>query len=66
MTPPNARLVEGRKFMWDGQVYPSREEAVRAKTAYESDGFETRIFEEQGTFLVYTRRAVQAAADKPA
>lgn len=63
MTAPNARFVEGKKYMWDGKLYPSQEEAVQAKSAYESDGFETCTFEDQGALLVFTRRAVQATAE---
>jgi hypothetical protein len=59
MTPENARLVLGKKFMWDGNVYPSADDAERAKRTYQADGFETWTAEEDGMFLVYTRRAVQ-------
>jgi len=49
--------------MWDGRVYASREEAASAQAAYESEGFETSMYEEEGRFLVYSRRVVGEAAE---
>jgi hypothetical protein len=62
MTIPLARKVEGKKFMWDGNTYDSRKKAYEVTVAYTSEGFETQIFEEDGQFLVYSRRlaAVQS------
>ena len=58
MAVSEALFVEGDKYMWDGAEYDSRE-AAQAKTgAYEADNFETQIIEEEGKFLVYTRRVV--------
>jgi len=45
--------------MWDGQPYETREDASKARDAYERDGFDVRLAEETGTFLVYTRRIVK-------
>jgi hypothetical protein len=58
----SSRIVQGRKFMWDGRAYASAEEAEQAKKGYEADGFETWTGQEDGSFLVYTRRAVAATA----
>ena len=63
MTASIARFVEGKKFMWDGRVYPSREEAEKARAAYEGDGFETSACEDEERFLVYTRRVVKQVID---
>lgn len=52
-------VAEGKKFMWDGQLYDTREEASRAEEAYQNDHFEVRLVEEGGKFLVYTRRVVK-------
>jgi hypothetical protein len=65
MTVPNARFVEGKKYMWDGRVYSSADEAQRARSGYERDAFETWSCEEDGMFLVYTRRVVQQTAVPP-
>lgn len=63
MSAANARLFEGKKFFWDGETYPSPEDAARAQATYERDGFETITAEGEGTFLVYTRRVVGPAGD---
>ena len=52
-------ISDGKKFMWDGQLYDNREEASRAEKSYQDENFETRMVEEGGKFLVYTRRAVK-------
>lgn len=58
MAVSEALWVEGNKYMWDGAEYASRDEAKAKVSAYETDGFETQIVEEEGKFLVYTRRVV--------
>jgi hypothetical protein len=60
---PNLSLVsDGKKFMWDGQFYTTREEATTVCEACQNDGFEVQVVEEGGKFLIYTRRAVKAVA----
>jgi hypothetical protein len=63
MTIPLARKIEGKKFMWDGVTYGSKQKAHEVAVAYQSDGFDTELFEEDGQFLVYSRRVatVQSA-----
>ncbi len=58
MSPSPALIREGKKFMWDGQPYHSRDEASKAADACRRDGFDVRLIEDAGTFLVYTRRVV--------
>ena len=58
MSPNLARIIDGKKFMWDGQPYDNREEASRAAESYQKENFETQVVEE-GRFLVYTRRTVK-------
>jgi hypothetical protein len=53
-----AREVAGKKFMWDGVAYLTRDEARQAMEAYKQDGFEVHMFLEQDKYLVYTRRSV--------
>jgi hypothetical protein len=62
MTPPLAKKSEGKKFMWDGGNYATAEEARQVMEGYAKDGFEVQMFEEEGQFLVYSRRV--AAAQK--
>jgi hypothetical protein len=60
---PNISLVrDGKKFMWDGRPYASSEEALQAGQAYRNDKFEICVAEEEGQFLVYARRVVNAVA----
>jgi hypothetical protein len=57
MPIPLFRKVDGKKFMWDGAAYASLEEASQVMAAYASQGFEVRLFENNGQFLLYSRRA---------
>ena len=59
MSPDLAMISDGKKFMWDGQLYDNREEAARAAESYQAENFQIQIAEEGGKFLVYTRRAVK-------
>ncbi len=63
MTVPNSRLVGGKKFMWDGSVYPTQDDAARAQASYARDGFETHTCEDEGRLLVYTRRVVRQVSE---
>ncbi len=60
--PPPTRLLDGKKFMWDGALHQAREPAQQAAEGYRAQQFETRVVEEEGHYLVYTRRAVKRAA----
>ncbi len=59
MSPNLAISSDGKKFMWDGQLYDNREEAARIGETYQNEDFQIRIAEEGGKFLVYTRRTVK-------
>lgn len=59
MTPQNVRFFDRHKFMWDGEVYASRPDAEARRTQYQDQGFETQLTEEDGQFLLYTRRVVK-------
>jgi len=61
MSPHLTMIDEGKKFMWDGRLYESRDEGVREAEAYRTDHFEVRMVEQEGKFLVYTRRTVNEA-----
>jgi len=54
----NYKMIESRKFMWDGLTYESEKEAEETRSKYEGDGFEAELLEEEGKYLVYTRRVV--------
>ena len=59
MNPNLALISEGKKFMWDGRLYGTRQDASLAGEGYRNDNFEVRVEEEGGKFLVYTRRMVR-------
>ena len=44
--------------MWDGETYENENLAQETKARYEENGFETQLFEEEGQYVVYTRRMV--------
>ncbi len=56
--PENLRFFDRRKFVWDGQTYDSAGASAK-RCQYEAQGFETQIVEENGQFLLYTRRVVK-------
>jgi hypothetical protein len=65
MNPSVSLISDGRKFMWDGRIYDTADEASRADAGYRQDHFDTHLLEAEGKFLVYTRRLVQHAAVLP-
>jgi len=58
MAKPRSRVIDDKKFMWDGRDYDSADQASEARQKYEKDNFETRMVEEDEKFHVYTRRVV--------
>ena len=53
-----AKVIDGKKFMWDGETYPSKEKVQEVTSNYEKEGFETRLIEEEGEYFVFSRRIV--------
>jgi hypothetical protein len=45
--------------MWDGRVFETHDESLQISAMYHKDNFEVRTLEQDGKFLVYTRRAVK-------
>jgi hypothetical protein len=65
--PDSSRIINGKKFMWDGVIYPTKEEAQGIVEKYKADNFEVEFVEEGNQFLVYTRRVVkEIVLDGPA
>lgn len=56
--PNLAVKIGGKKYMWDKGHYSTEEEAHEKMAQYEKDGFEAEWVEENGKYLVYTRRLV--------
>ena len=57
--PAGVRFCDRQKFLWDGEEYDSPSAAETKKSEYEAKGFETRLFQEEGKGLLYTRRVVK-------
>lgn len=56
--PDVSKIINGKKFMWDGAVYESKKEAEDTMQKYKKDKFEVELIEEEGKHLLYTRRVV--------
>lgn len=59
MSPDLSLIHDGKKYMWDGRVYATREEMSAAEEDYQKNNFEVWVTEEEGKFLIYTRRVVK-------
>jgi hypothetical protein len=53
-----SKLVEGKKFMWDGVEYAGEREAEDGAAKYRAANFETMTIGEDDRFYVFTRRVV--------
>lgn len=56
--PDASKIINGRKVMWDGIEYETEKEAQDVKKKYEDDNFEVELVEEEGKYLLFTRRVV--------
>ncbi len=54
----NVKIIDGKKFMWDGEDYESESAAKENVSKYRKDGFEAKLIDEDGKYIVYTRRVV--------
>jgi len=54
----NVKTIDGKKFMWDGQIYDSKVKAQEVISNYEKDKFGTRLIKKEDKYFVYTRRVV--------
>ena len=58
MKPDLAKVIDGLKYMWDGEIYDSKELAEKTKQEYEKNNFQTVLIQEENKYLLYTRRVV--------
>ncbi|UCG70397.1 MAG: hypothetical protein JSV09_05110 [Thermoplasmata archaeon] len=57
--PDSFKILDGKKYMWDGETYEGMEHAKKAEENYKKENFEAMIIEDEGGKpLVYTRRVV--------
>jgi hypothetical protein len=57
--PADCLAIEGKKFLWDGVDFPSKEAILDSLQKYKKDGFEVETIEEDGKVFLYTRRVVK-------
>ena len=65
MSVLRSEKFEGMKFMLDGQAYDSQADAEKVMEDYRNAGFDVRILEENGKFLVFSRRVVKEVKVEP-
>jgi len=53
-----ARFINGKKYMWDGEEYDSKKKAKEAQKQYEENGFDVELCNEDDKVLLYTRRVI--------
>jgi len=58
MEVEEVKHLENEKYMWDGAIYDTEEEAENKKTEYQEKDFQVQLFEQEGKYLLYTRRVV--------
>ncbi|MFC2160699.1 hypothetical protein ACFLRX_03500 [Acidobacteriota bacterium] len=54
-----SKIIDGKKFMWDGITYESEKDALDAKKAYEAEEFEVELVTVENLPFIYTRRFVE-------
>ena len=54
-----SRIFDGKKFLWDGSTYNDEKSAFEISQKYESDGFETKVINEEDKYFVFSRRIVK-------
>ena len=60
-----ARLFQGKKFMWDGEEYDDKKKVKEVEKQYLKDGFEVQSCSEDGKLYLYTRRIVTEVVVEP-
>ena len=56
-----SRVVDGKKYMWDGVERAGDAEAAAVLEQYQSMGFDTMLVKEDLRFFLFTRREVAGA-----
>jgi hypothetical protein len=54
-----SRRFEGKKFMWDGRSYLDEKQAQDVSLKYQTDGFQTRLINEDKQYYIFTRREIK-------
>lgn len=57
----NYKIIDNKKYMWDGKFHEGKDAAHDAAEEYKKASFAVEIIEEEGKYLLYTRREATAA-----
>lgn len=60
--PDNFKVIDTKKYMWDGKEYADEGEALKVADTYKKDNFDVKLLQEDGKHFIYTRRV---AATEP-
>jgi hypothetical protein len=60
---PLVLLVDGKKFVWDGEEWESEEAAETTERSYREQGFEVKRLSDRSKVFLYTRRSLSATED---
>lgn len=52
------KILDEKKFMWDGRTYMSESEANTAKAEYEKNNFETFMVSDEDKYFLFSRKIV--------
>jgi len=53
-----ARVFNGKKYMWDGRIYETKQDMKKTSEEYGKENFEVEEVEEEGKYYLFTRRVV--------
>lgn len=53
-----ARVFNGKKYMWDGRIYETKQDMKKTAEEYSKENFEVEEVEEEGEYYLFTRRVV--------
>lgn len=56
MKPSSIRVVDNRKYVWDGDVHHDEAAAARVAEGYRQARFDVQIVVEGGEYRLFTRR----------
>ena len=53
-----ARVFNGKKYMWDGRIYETKQDMKKTSDEYRKENFKVEEVEEEGKYYLFTRRVV--------
>jgi len=59
--PINYKIIDNKKYMWDGKIYENEGDALNTAAQYKKDKFDVQLIQEESRYLIYTRRVAAVA-----